>query len=239
MNEPTDNRDDASGWDSLASELGLDPAPTAAPKPPPVAVTSAPKPQPAAPPPAPMAPPAAKKHQPEPETDADPFGGFAEVVPTRVVEVEMEITSVADAVVDSDDNEVAMEESSEAVESGPEGEEGAGEETAEGAPAGRRRRRRRRRKGGKPDAPVVAGEAPAESPEAEAVVAVVERDDVDEPAQIIGEAAGELEDDDDENDAQLPAAEQELEDDSTEPLPEWKVVAWTDLIATLYRPQDR
>jgi hypothetical protein len=31
----------------------------------------------------------------------------------------------------------------------------------------------------------------------------------------------------------------EEEEESTEPLPEWKVTAWTDLIATLYRPQDR
>ena len=55
------------------------------------------------------------------------------------------------------------------------------------------------------------------------------------------EAAPEFEDDEmDGDDIEPPhAAIEELEDDSAEPLPEWKVTAWTDLVATLFRPQDR
>ena len=61
------------------------------------------------------------------------------------------------------------------------------------------------------------------------------------PAVIVGEAADELEDDMAEGEGPAPPAlaDESIEDDSTEPLPEWKVVAWTELVATLYRPQDR
>ena len=59
------------------------------------------------------------------------------------------------------------------------------------------------------------------------------------PAEIVGEAAAELDDEDMDEEEPAPAAIEELDEDSTEPLPDWKVVAWTELVATLYRPQDR
>ena len=55
---------------------------------------------------------------------------------------------------------------------------------------------------------------------------------------MMRQALGYFEDDEEEVSAPHAAIE-ELEEESAEPLPEWKVMAWNDLLATLYRPQDR
>lgn len=258
MNGPAEQHDESS-WDLLASELGLEPA-TKNPIPPaakPIVADLVPEPQvvaapkSAAPPEAVAMPevvtPAAEKI--EPIGEYKPF--FSDEVPKPHAAEQMEEVKAAPFGPEESRPEGAEDT---VLEEGLESSDGAEEGTAnEGGPegdgTGRRRRRRRRRKKSGAETPIN-GAAPVPEAEAapvektEAIVAeavtIEEEDETEAPfAEIVGEAASELEDDDDSVSEAPHAAIEELEEDSAEPLPEWKVTAWTDLIATLYRPQDR
>jgi hypothetical protein len=228
MNEPAGDNEADSSWDALASELGLEPAPIS-PERPPVKASAAPR------------PPSTKKVEPVPEPEPEPFADTIEFIPAHVMEVELKVTSDSDTVDTLAADDIAGDDEAEAGDD----EKPSEEEGAEGPAGGKRRRRRRRRKKGGAETPAVtASTADAvKAPVAAAVVPadVAEVGDEDEAAVIVGEAADEMEDDMAAGDGPAPPAlaEASIEDDSTEPLPEWKVVAWTELVATLYRPQDR
>jgi len=230
MNEPAGDNEADSSWDALATELGLEPA-----------LISPEKPAPVKAPAAPPRPPITKKIEPAPEPEPEPFAETIEIIPVHVMEVELKVTSVSDIADAPVADEVASDEEAEAGDD----EKPSEEEGAEGPGGGKRRRRRRRRKKGGGETPPVAASAadPVKAPVAAVVVPadVADVDDEDETGIIVGEAADEMEDDmaDGEGPAPPALAEESIEDDSTEPLPEWKVVAWTELVATLYRPQDR
>ncbi len=229
MNGPSDSFEDSS-WDSLAIDLGLEPAtPSKSPKTPAVEL---PKPT-----------PVPRKSEPkrphEPEAAAEEFGDIAEeklpiVHPAKPVQPDVEVDdfdptgedTVLDEVLESDDDGGSLDESA-----GP-------GETTDGQVAGKKRRRRRRRKksGGEatPASPAMAAEekkAPAPPVAKAPRIVVPEEDDI-----LVGDAAEEIESDDDDSEGEAPALlAEDLQDSSTEPLPDWKVVAWTDLIATLHR----
>ena len=153
--------------------------------------------------------------EPESETD-DAFSSFDEEEPAVIPAVHDD--GVEEAVVEDGpglfDDEAPTESTSE-----------------EGGTGKRKRRRRRRKKSGGDAAPIAAGDAEETAP-----VAAVAFAEEHEPVAI-GEAADEMDDEDGEEASVMPAAD-EPEDESTEPLPDWKVVAWTELVATLHRPQD-
>lgn len=153
MNGPSDSFEDSS-WDSLAIDLGLEPAtPSKSPKTPAVEL---PKPT-----------PVPRKSEPkrphEPEAAAEEFGDIAEeklpiVHPAKPVQPDVEVDdfdptgedTVLDEVLESDDDGGSLDESA-----GP-------GETTDGQVAGKKRRRRRRRKksGGEatPASPAMAAE---------------------------------------------------------------------------------
>jgi hypothetical protein len=231
------NQGPSSEWDDLAAELGLEPAKAKTPPPPskqppaeegPVRAEELPEPE------------------PEPEDQVEGFpritGGLtSDVAPAVVIE---DPASGYAVVVSIDENVPSPPDESDEILDAPDevafddgGEEGA--ETPEGTPerTGRRRRRRRRKKS-RDDG----------TPAAEGVMSEMNGGDLDESAE-------ELMDDDDESgglDAPegagpvevaedkpaVPAAiEEELEAEVAEPQPQWNVVSWTDLVATLYRPE--
>jgi len=201
----TADNHEESAWDSLAADLGLD------------AVTPA-KPVPAKVPAKPAA--AHRKPVPEPEPEPEPefddaFGVFDETA------------AVAPAVMVDDESDEA------GVEDGPGllDDEAPGEATGEEPGTGKRRRRRRRRKKTGTEQPAAALADHDESGSDDAPAA-----DFDEPEVSVGEAAAEMdEEEDDDEPTTAPTLDEEMEDESSEPLPEWKVVAWTDLVATLHR----
>lgn len=224
MNGTADKRDDEPSWDSLFDQLGLEPIPAEKPKK------------------SPAPPLEIKKEVVAEKKYVDPPIASPS---TPLPEIEA-VKHHEERPVEPFDEDVVVDESPELLdESEPLATQASinGEEVKEEEGGVRRRRRRRRRKKGTGEA------APAVSPmleeaglpvfEDEAIVVAQPVED-DSPAQIVGEAASELDDDSEDEDAALPhAAIDEIEDDSTEPLPDWKVVAWTDLVATLYRPQER
>jgi hypothetical protein len=231
MNSTPDKPEDNSSWDLLASELGLDPAPLSA------------------------QPEASRKPVPERTKPVEPAAAEPVIDKTSSTHFDVkhpraeppaedatEIITAADAAGVTILEDTVLEEGPELPDDlEPAGAEGTAGPEEEGEGGGRNRRRRRRRKkspaepAGNPAPPDVEDEIVAE-PVAEGEPEFGE----EVTAEIVGEAAAELEDEDgDEEIAPPHAAIEELEDESTEPLPEWKVMAWTDLLATLYRPQDR
>jgi hypothetical protein len=225
----------SSQWDDLAAELGLEPAP------------------PEAPPPASKHPPleeesvrAEEPPQPELEDDVEEFprittGLTSDVAPAVVIE---DPASGYAVVVSIDDRAPSQPDESDEILEAPDevafddgGEEGA--EGAEGAPerTGRRRRRRRRKKS-RDDS----------TPAAEGVMSEATGTELDESADDLGDE-DEGPDSDEAADAPGPqevtedkpavpaAIEEELEADVAESQPQWNVVSWTDLVATLYRPE--
>lgn len=214
--------EEESNWDSLLTDLGLEASakPAAAAPPPP------PKPSEAAPAPV-------KFERRE----------AAEAVPARMTEIDADASEGEgnDDAEPSDFGAGIVEDATDVLDDeAPESGEGA----AEGEGKGRRRRRRRRRKKGAPgDAVVADGVAkasPVEPTEEGDELTFAEPDD-DAPVEFDAAPIEDAAEDDDEVEEIVPefAGVEEMEDDSTEPLPEWKVTAWTDLVATLYRPQDR
>jgi ribonuclease E len=234
MTEPADKNDD-SDWDFLASELGLEPpAPQAKPKPHVVPE------------------PAKEEVVPNPaDVELSPAFEVAPKPSSRKASAHVDV--MEDTVLENGPEEFGdlepLADPTEPAEAPPASDEAlAGEAGPEGEGGGRRRRRRRRRKKG-PGEPAAGAEPSHEGEEAgiedEITVgepaAAFEDEVVEESVEIVGEAAPELEDDDEEGEDVSPphAAIEELDDDSTEPLPDWKVTSWTDLVATLFRPQDR
>ncbi len=219
-------KNEESNWDSLASQLGLEPAPK------PAAPTRA-KPEPSEPP--------AGEIEPR-------FEKVGEIIPAHVTEIEMKITAAHDVVESSPTETDVGEDVADVLddETPESAEETTAEEAADGEGKGRRRRRRRRRKKGGPE-PVAAESAVQVQAEefGDADVLGFPTSEGEEPAE---EASAEVDfeaepeaSEEEEVEEIVPdvALAQEMEDESAEPLPEWKVTAWTDLIATLYRPQDR
>ena len=221
MNGPADKNDDFSDWDSLATELGIDSAAPAKP--------------------ALVAPPAAKHVPPPTPVPPPPPVKKAEVVverpavfiPEPMPKIASDDTFGADLDDEKSGDDTVMEDGPEVSEDDqPTGDGTVGEAGKEGD-VRKRRRRRRRKKGPGESAPVGSEEADGTEIEPPEVMAE------ESPAEIVGEAAAELDDEFDGDERAAPATlDAELEDNSTEPLPEWKVMAWTDLLATLYRPQD-
>jgi ribonuclease E len=220
------------GWDTLASSLGLEPPPKSSP------------------------PPHVEKKVPDQATpigESLPREEVIRAVPARVPRNELKVASVVDDAESAPFGEGIVEDAADVLDDeAPDGPETAGEEEpAEGEGKGRRRRRRRRRKKGGPEAAAdntAIAESPAVAEEDESGDAdllafpSVDDDDAagDEGPPETFDHAPELQDDEEEVEEIIPAvALAQEEDESTEPLPEWKVTAWTDLIATLYRPQDR
>jgi hypothetical protein len=219
-------KDEESNWDSLASQLGLEPSPR-----PPAPTRTSPEPS-----------------EPPPGETEPRFEKVGEIIPAHVTEIEMKVTAVND-VVELPPTEADFGEDAADVlddESPETAEETTAEEAAEGEGKGRRRRRRRRRKKGGSEAIVAESTAaiePEETGEAE-VLAFPTFEDEELAEDVSAEAAGEAETgpgEEEEVEEIVPdvALAEEIEDESAEPLPEWKVTAWTDLVATLYRPQDR
>ena len=221
-----------SGWDSLAIDLGLEPAP-------------APKPAPPAPQPVEKLPePPAPKF--EPVVREEVF----EVVPAHVTEIEMKVIAVDDLEEPSDFGQGVGEDVADVLDDeAPEGSEAAAAEgPGEGEGKGRRRRRRRRRKKGGAEVATTENAAVAESDDAEEATVLAfpsnDRDDEDAeeaPDEIVAESVSEFDESEDEVEEIVPdvGLAAPIEEELTEPLPEWKVTSWTELIGTLYRPQDR
>ena len=217
--------EEESNWDALASDLGLEPAPK------------------------PALPPPAERRALEPPPSIQPIvrEEVVEVIPARVAEIELKVTSVTDVVESPTADESVVEDAVDVLDDeAPESSEAAaGEEPGEGEGKGRRRRRRRRRKKGGPETAAADGVAPAPLDETTEIDVLAfpsadEEEPADElPAEI--DEGDEPEESDDEVEEIIPAVAlaEEGEEESAEPLPEWKVTAWTDLVATLYRPQDR
>jgi hypothetical protein len=228
MSGPTDKNDEEPAWDDLADMLGLGPDEKPTPKPAP-----APSPSPAR-----KKAPAPKAEEEESET---PFGGDAEEPRhhAHVTEIRMEATRAADADEAPGSEDTVVEDGPDVFDDETPATEAAAGEPKEGEGGRKRRRRRRRKKGGaEAEAPAAAPDEAAGPEEAVEPAGFSEpAEDEDEAAVIVGEAASEFDDDDDEGPPAV--ADADLEDESAEPLPDWKVMAWTDLIATLYRPQDR
>jgi hypothetical protein len=224
MNDPSEKSNEPS-WDDLATELGLEPS--AAP-----ALPAPPKP--AAAPETPRKKAEAKPAEEREETPT-PFGGH-EIHHAHVTEITLEVTKVSDG--DGAEETVVEDGPDVFDDEDPHEEEVTDADAKEGEGVGRRRRRRRRRKKGNGEAG--ATELPAaddvEEPGSDETADAAM--DEESPAEIVGEAGAELEEDD----MEVPTAaaiDEELDEDDAQPLPEWKVTSWTDLVATLYRPQDR
>src|SRR5262249_36553771 len=130
-----------SNWDSLASELGLEPsAPPALPSPP--------KPSHALPPSA-VKP--KVRHPVEEEEPTTPFGGH-EIHHAHVTEITMEVTRIGDETDETEIDESAVEDAPDVFDDeAPEDDEAAPADLKEGEGGGRRRRRRRRRRKGGPE----------------------------------------------------------------------------------------
>jgi len=239
MNGTADEHENDSNWDLLASELGLEPSST-----PPAAPKTSREPvqkQPEFSQPSPKEPIVEKVHakQPEPE----------EAWPEPPIEEATEIIASFEAAGATVLEDTVLEEGPELDDIEPDSGEGAfpAEAGAASEGTGRKRRRRRRRKkgSGEPAGNLAPASNVAGDLEEEIVaepVAQGESDAADDSlVDVVGEEAPEPVDDEDEEEEDVTphAAIEELEEESTEPLPEWKVMAWTDLLATLYRPQDR
>jgi len=225
----------SSEWDDLASELGLEPAKAETP---PLASK-----QPSAEE-EPLR--AEEPTEPEPEDQVEEFpritrGVTSDVAPAVVIE---DPASGYAVVVSIDENAPSSPDENDEILEAPDevafddgGEEGA--EQAEGTPerTGRKRRRRRRKKSRDNGTPA-AEEAMSEASGAELDESAEDlMDDEDTAgASEAFEAAGPVEVAEDK--PAVPAAiEEELEADVAEPQPQWNVVSWTDLVATLYRPE--
>jgi hypothetical protein len=223
-----------SNWDSLAAELGLEPSA-------PPALHSPPKPADALPPtttPKPKARPPIEEEEP-----TTPFGGH-EIHHAHVTEITMEVTKVGDASDDMEIDENTVEDAPDVFDDeASEADETAPADAKEGEGGVRRRRRRRRRRKGGPDiteADAGEVESTADDEGLEAVEAIdSDAEELEAPAELVDEAAQELEEEAEEVPGPAAAIDEEIDEDNAEPLPEWKVTAWTDLVATLYRPQDR
>jgi len=222
MNGPTDD----SGWDSLDDMLGLGPA------------SAATEPGPPAKKPHESKPVASPLPRPKPVADVEDFDsdfGGEIVEPAKVnVVVEhapMHEPAVVPDIVETDfGGEVEIDEAPEPLEDEPETE---GSPTAEALGGKRKRRRRRRKKTGT--------EATPDAAKTEGETAVVDNVATAEVATISEsvESAADFEDDDEEDEDDHSPHDELGEDESAEPLPDMKVMAWTDLLATLYRPQER
>jgi len=229
------NQGPSSEWDDLAAELGLEPAKAETP------------PLPSKQPPAEEGPVRVEElPEPEPEDQVEGFpritGGLtSDVAPAVVIE---DPASGYAVVVSIDEHSPSQPDENDEILEAPDevafddgGEEGT--EPAEGTPerTGRRRRRRRRKKSRDDGTP------PAEEAMNEAIGAELDEsaedlmDDEDTAgASEAFEAAGPVEVAEDK--PAVPAAiEEELEAEVAEPQPQWNVVSWTDLVATLYRPE--
>ena len=215
--------DDFSHWDSLADELGLDSKPAQPAHPKPIETV---KPTPSARPVSPAEvkqPTVQPKPTPEPEVESPP-----------PVAEEADALESADTVLDE--------------EASGESEGGEAETAEEGEGKGRRRRRRRRKKKGGGETPAAGGPTQGEdasavppplnkpAPTSKAVPAVppvVETSRV----ELLDDAPEELEDEGDNKAEMTSAMDEELTEETARPNPEWKVVSWTELVGSLYRPE--
>ncbi len=200
----TDDTDN--GWDSLAEDLGIQSPPPAE------------KPKLAAPTRASHRPVGAHRDpRPEIEQEADDFGSGVTETPRPAALYDPGPETVVDHAAD-------LEETTDPLDEGLEGDEPAGQGEGPTDEGGKRRRRRRRRKkkGGGPDGG--AEEEPAAG-EAEEEAATVEE----------GEAPAEVEGDDDEE-AAPSAVDEEMEAEAAQPRPEWHVMSWNELVSKLHRP---
>lgn len=113
--------------------------------------------------------------------------------------------------------------------------EGDEEEASEDAPRGKKRRRRRRRGRRGPD-----GADSAESSESrEPPAAEGGENEPSVPLEEVElEDAPELDDEDEAESEPMSAVDEEMEAEVGQPTkPEWNVVSWGDLVATLHRPE--
>jgi ribonuclease E len=200
--------DTENGWDALAEDLGVQSS-ASTDKPPPAAPARAPH-RPASP---------HRDPRPEIEQEADDFGsGVTEDAGSGALYDPGPETVV--------DHAADIEETTDPLDEGLEGDEPAPREEGTQEEGGKRRRRRRRRKkkGGATDA------AAEEEPAAGETEAGEEAATVEE-----GEAPAELEGDDE--DATAPSAvDEELDAEASQPRPEWHVMSWAELVSKLYRP---
>jgi ribonuclease E len=198
--EDTDN-----GWDSLAEDLGIQAPPPAE------------KPKPAAPERAGHRPTSPRRDpRPEIEQEAEDFGSGVSEEPRSGALYDPGPETVVDHAADIDETSDPLDEGLEGDEPAPRDEESPDEGGKR-----RRRRRRRRKKGAGPEAE---GDEDASAPEAD------EESTVEE-----GEAPAPLEGDDD--DAAAPSAvDEEMAAEVTQPRPEWHVMSWQELVARLHRP---
>jgi ribonuclease E len=200
--------DTENGWDALAEDLGVQ--------------SSAPpdKPPPAAPARAPHRPSSSHRDpRPEIEQEVDDFGSGVTEDPRSGALYDPGPETVVDHAAD-------IEEITDPLDEGLEGDEPAPREDGPQEEGGKRRRRRRRRKkkGGATDAESEEESANAET-EAESEAATVEE----------GEAPAEFEGDD-EDVAAPSAVDEELVAEASQPRPEWHVMSWAELVSKLHRP---
>ena len=163
---------------------------------------------------APVAKPAARpaKALPEPEPEGDDFGlGLPASAPRSVAAL---YDPGPEAV--SDDEEDDLDDEASEADEASEGQEG-------GKPK-KRRRRRRKKKGAS-----VTGEGG--SGELEAIPAESDDSNVEQ-----GEAPAEVEDDDDDEVTPHSAIDEEMEEEASQPRPEWHVMTWVELVSKLNRP---
>jgi hypothetical protein len=195
-----------SGWDSLADELGIEPAKLPETSERPAEPTRL---KPARP---------VRDPRPEIEQEMDDFGAGVTEEPESMAEAAM-YDPGAGAIVEEEEFEETVEELYEDAEEGyaPPGAEGEGQDGGK-----RRRRRRRRKKKGGPEDEAGAAAPPSEFAETDEVVEE-------------GEAPGEVEDDD-EPSGPMPAMEEELEEEVVRARPDWHVMTWAELVSKLYRP---
>jgi ribonuclease E len=197
------------GWDALAENLGIEssapvekPAPTA-----PARVSHRP---------------AATHRDPRPEIEqeAEDFGsGVSDDPRSREALYDPGPETVVDHAAD-------IEEASDPLDDGAEGDEPAGRDEGVADEGGKRRRRRRRRK--------KKGGAPEGGVETEPVPVAADSDD-EETTVEEGEAPAELEGNDDDEVAPS-AVDEEMEAEAAHPRPEWHVMSWAELVSKLYRP---
>jgi hypothetical protein len=111
------------------------------------------------------------------------------------------------------------------------------EETADGeAPRGKKRRRRRRRgRRGNENAEAAEGGATEAAREAEVIVDELAPTQTETEVEV--EDAPEMNEETEETAEPLSAVDEEMEAEVTQPKPEWNVVSWVDLVATLHRPE--
>lgn len=196
------------GWDSLADELGIEPAKHEPHAEPPA------KPKPETGRPAPRRP--DRDPRPEIEQEADDFGAGVVEEPFGSAETIYD-PGAGQVVEDNEEPGETYEDVHEGYEAPMESEaEGEGQEGGKR----RRRRRRRRKKGG---------------PEGEGTPADVESAESDAEVEE-GEAPGEVDNDDDDEAAPPSAMEEELEEEVALPRQEWHVMTWMELVGKLHRP---